>query len=103
MRRPRPTSTLFPYTTLFRSGILSQLSRRDWNAGIEMELWVGTNYSHWPGYSRSPSSRVVLSSCDWRGIPGAPRVAQHDRAVAGKVRLRHGAPRGIIDDYYVQI
>src|SRR5471030_3514588 len=39
IRRP-PRSTLFPYTTLFRSAILTALARGLSNEAIGKELWV---------------------------------------------------------------
>src|SRR5262245_65657020 len=50
MLRPPPRSTLFPYTTLFRS----QAARHQWNAAVEVAE-VRTAAQQFPQHERGPA------------------------------------------------
>src|SRR5256885_5198680 len=79
IRRP-PRSTLFPYTTLFRSGVGSLRRRREPRRSWNGEAHVGGSADAEIGKStRLNSSHLVISYavfCLKKKKPNAPTVAQ---------------------------
>src|SRR5438105_6751639 len=77
MRRPRPISTLFPYTTLFRSGVEVDLSRSQLDAPDDrVERIDLSRRTHEDGSSPSSTSDVtphVASVILARADPGIDR------------------------------
>src|SRR3712207_7897117 len=66
IRRP-PRSTLFPYTTLFRSGLIEGLRRETWGTGVVVH-----------SINPAPISTGYLSrSGDRSPQPGDPRSEEH--------------------------
>src|SRR5437764_5454677 len=62
MMRPPPRSTLFPYTTLFRSPERDEVSNKSDN---ERSGVLSTAMS-FLGLYRDPTVAKVTSACDWR-------------------------------------
>src|SRR2546422_8322784 len=84
IRRP-PRSTLFPYTTLFRSGL-----KRDAMAAIEKYDWPGNVRELKNALERS----LVLSRGDEIGIDDLPAEVVHGEALSHK-QNNGGPDRGV--------
>src|SRR3712207_9575627 len=93
IRRP-PRSTLFPYTTLFRSGVVSAYRNDGW-----VDLCRGP---HVPSTSRLGSFKLMkVAGAYWRGGERKPMLQRGygtawggDKARAGPPRRRGGGPGG---------
>src|SRR5206468_12144829 len=75
---PPPTSTLFPYTTLFRSRGPTRCDRCDWRACAGCETPTGSSV---PRVASSLESRVPSHSCR-RLLPDHDEVVRQQLFVA---------------------
>src|SRR5687768_17871584 len=88
MLRPPPRSTLFPYTTLFRSSrsIASRhgLARLEW-----FESWGRTVRPLMIGFSRVPVPRAGFDTLSRKRVPSAPyaRSEEHTSELQSRLHL----------------
>src|SRR5690606_40012719 len=71
----RPTPTLFPYTTLFRSGLLLDIS--DPAHPTRLAAVADSNFAYWHSATFNNDGTKVLFTDEWGG-GGGPKCRESD-------------------------